>query len=428
MTLDDASGEYTGFVLPYDTVIADIGELSATLGSLKAQRLLDHAFRTMPEPRKDRWRPVVAQILYSGLGGHGGVVTSMIRADSERRWRHTLCFAGIEPLLPTYAAMCEAEGVPFAYIRAIARKPWLSYLPVLNWIWRTKPDAVILHSPTQLPGVLPYCRIHRIPLLVVEHQSNDLKSRQDWIFSGVAMQFADAIVTLTPRHEAELAARLGKWFRRSKVTLIANGIDAAALGPAKPLSGGEDVPVRIGMAGRFSSTKRFDLLIDALSVLQRTTTRPWHLSLAGAGEQWDQIRAYAGTKVVDGISFEGMLTGNALADWYRGLDIYCHASDGETLSVSVLQAMASGVPVVGSDVDGISDLLAGNSACGILAGSQTGKGLAAAVMQLVEEPGKARLMALHARAEAVRSYDQRTSFTRYDALVRHLAKHRSAEI
>jgi len=346
----------------------------------------------------------------------------MIHADEDHRWRHTLCFAGIEPLLPTYAAMCEAEDVPFAYVRAVAGKPWRNYLPVLNWLRRTRPDAVILHSPTMLPGVLPYCRVRGIPLIVVEHQANDLKSRQDWIFSGLAMRLADAVVTLTPRHEAELAARLGKRFRRDKVTSIPNGVDAATLGPATPLSGGTDVPVRIGMAGRFSSTKRFDLLIDALEVLQRTTTRSWHVTLAGAGEHWDQVRAYAATKVAGGVGFEGMLTGNSLADWYRGLDIYCHASDGETLSVAVLQAMASGVPIVGSDVDGISNLLAGNPPCGILAQNQTAEGFAAAVMQLAGDPGKARAIALHARAEAVRLYDQRTTFARYDALVRRLSE------
>ena len=345
----------------------------------------------------------------------------MICADPDRRWRHALCFAGIESLLPTYATMCADEDVPYAYVRAVAGKPWRNYLPVLNWLRRTRPDAVILHSPTMLPGVLPYCRVRGIPLIVVEHQPNELKTRQEWLFSTLSMRLADAIVTLTPRHEGELAERLGKRFRRDKVTMIPNGIDVATLGPATPFAGGEGAPVRAGMAARFSKTKRFDIMVDALAVLQRRTPQAWRLSLAGAGEQWDQVRVDVAARGIEGVIFEGMLTGTALADWYRGLDVYCHASDGETLSMSVLQAMASGLPVVGSDVEGISNLLAGDPPLGVLVATQTAQGFAAGIATVAGDPLEAQAMARRARAEAERLYDQRTMFARYDALIARLS-------
>ncbi len=369
----------------------------------------------------DRRKPRVAQVLYSGLGGHGGVVMAMLQANGATRWRTALGFLGIEPLLAAYADFCTARDIPFHYMQATARRPWKSYASLARWLWAGKPDVVILHASTALPGVLPYVRWRGVPLIVVEHQANDLKSRQEWLFSFLSMRLADAVVTLTPRYQDELAQRLGKWFRHDKVMMIPNGIDIAALGPATPLAGGEAMPVLIGMAGRFSATKRFDILIDALAVLQRTGGRSWRLSLAGAGEQWDQVRAYAATRGIDAIRFEGMLTGTALADWYRGLDVYCHASDGETLSVSVLQAMASGVPVVGSNVDGISNLLAGDPPLGTLVATPTAEGFAAALEAMARDPAQAQAMARRGRAEAERLYDQNMMFARYDALVEGLS-------
>ncbi len=377
----------------------------------------------MPGLGKDPCRPVVAQILYSGLGGHGGVVTSMIHADSNRRWRHALCFAGIEPLLPTYAAMCAAEDVPFAYVRAVAGKPWLSYLPMLRWLWRTKPDAIILHSATHLPGVLPYARLRGVPLVVVEHQANELKTRHEWLFSKLSMRLADGIVTLTPQYRDQLAKRLGKRFDREKVTIIPNGIDVAAFGPAA-LANDTCTSVRVGMAARFSAIKRFDIMIDAIRLLQRTASQKWQLSLAGSGEHWDQVRAYAAASGIEDIRFEGMLTGAALADWYRSLDIYAHASDGESFGLSVLQAMASGVPIVASDVEGIASLLAGNPPRGALVDTPTAQEFATTLAAMARHPEQAKAMANAARAEAERLYDQSAMFARYADLIARLSARR----
>ncbi|MBK6382062.1 MAG: hypothetical protein IPF69_01110 [Chitinophagaceae bacterium] len=55
----------------------------------------------------------VMQVLYSGLGGHGSVVTSMINADKEKKWEHCLLFYGIEELLTAYTDFCKSTISPF---------------------------------------------------------------------------------------------------------------------------------------------------------------------------------------------------------------------------------------------------------------------------------------------------------------------------
>jgi len=84
----------------------------------------------------------------------------------------------------------------------------------------------------------------------------------------------------------------------------------------------------------------------------------------------------------DCVDLTGYLTPDRLAVGVRSLDIYLHASAGETLSISILQAMATGLPIVGSDVPGISGLLKGEHNCGVLMSNSTPEGFCAAVLAL----------------------------------------------
>jgi len=59
----------------------------------------------------------VTQILYSGLGGHGSVVFSLLDADKKKEWQPALIFYGIEDVLPEYENVCRKKDIPFLYIR-----------------------------------------------------------------------------------------------------------------------------------------------------------------------------------------------------------------------------------------------------------------------------------------------------------------------
>lgn len=64
---------------------------------------------------------------------------------------------------------------------------------------------------------------------------------------------------------------------------------------------------------------------------------------------------------------DGLLNEQQVADWLRGLDVYVHATDGETLSTSLLQAMATGLPIVASAIDGVTNLLGSAGEYGVCA-------------------------------------------------------------
>lgn len=369
---------------------------------------------------KDRAMKVV-QILFSGLGGHGAVAFALEAAERAAAggWRHQMIFLGTEPLLPEYAALCAARGIEHVYVPATAGRPWKSWTGLLRALGRLRPDAIILHSVKTVLPVWLHARTRGASLIAVEHQANALKTRAEWGASRALMALADRVVVLTPDYRDALAAGIGPAFRPAKVALIPNGVDTTVYAPADRPRPGARRPVRVGMAARFAGNKRHEALLAALRLLlDRDGPDAWTLSLAGDGDTRPAVMAEAERLGLGAaVDFPGFLGAETLPPWFGGLDIYVHASDGETLSTSLLQAMACGLPIAGSDVAGITDLLAMGGGCGIVSPGQDGPGFAAVLTRYVEDGELAASLGANARALAVETYSQDAMFRAYRALV-----------
>ena len=66
------------------------------------------------------------------------------------------------------------------------------------------------------------------------------------------------------------------------------------------------------------------------------------------------------------IRLEGYLEEKKLKKWYNSLDLYIQASAGEGMSTSLLQAMSMEIPVIGSNVTGINNILGKKKYLGLL--------------------------------------------------------------
>lgn len=360
----------------------------------------------------------VAQLLYAGLGGHGSVAFSLLDADEKQEWLPCMVFVGIEPLLPAYAKKCKTQAIEYSYIQSISGKPWRNWRKIFNDLNGFLPNAIILHSPSSLLPCFWYSWLRGIPLVVVEHQSNGLKRRSDWIFSYLSMLLADKVVLLTPVYKHELKGRLGWWFRKKKVNVIPNGIDsqkfiAFSQAPNRGRS------VRVGMASRFTSTKRQDVLVSMMrKLIHREPDIDWQLSLAGDGENCMRIKELISNNNLEYcISMPGQLDESELIKWFQSLDIYLHASEGETLSTALLQAMGTGVPIVASDVPGIRNLIATEMPCGLLADDQSPESFANLVIQLSKDVGISTALGSTGRQLAISIYSQDAMFAGYTKLL-----------
>lgn len=356
----------------------------------------------------------VAQILYSGLGGHGSVAFTLVEAAGGR-WSHALGFLGIEPLLPEYRRRCEERGIAWRYFPARSGRPWRQWGAVLRWLKAERPDAIVNHSAAAIPPCAAYARRRTIPFIHVEHTAVAAKSRFEWLASRMAMMLADRVVMLTPQYCDLSAERLGRWMRPAKVTIIANGLDAGRWRPAAAARS-EPATIRIGMAARFSPGKQFALLVRAVAALaERQPDRQWRLTLAGDGPTRPEVAALAEQIAPGQVTFAGVLDEQTLLNWMQSLDVYAHASDGETLSTALLQAMACELPIVASRVNGIVELIAPGR--GLLPDNCELGQWTAAFTRLAGDAALRGQLAEAARALVEREYSAERMFERYDALV-----------
>lgn len=367
----------------------------------------------------------VVQILYSGLGGHGSVALSLVdAAEKTGHWKSVLVFVGIEPLLPEYEKKCTEKNIPFHYVSTVQGQPWRSWWRLYKILEQTRPDFILLHSvKTVLPCWL-VSALRKIPLIAVEHQPNALKKKSEWLVSRLLMKLAQAVINLTPEYRDDVRHRLKTAYRQGKVHVVPNGIDMSAFTPREASHPARDSTVVIGMAARFSSTKRQDILVKALKLLRSSSPHlDWHLTLAGDGETRANIKALGGQEGLEEyVDLPGYLGQEDLINWFGRLDIYAHASDGETLSTSLLQAMAMQLPIVASDVPGISNLLSSGEGCGLLVNGNSEKGFADAFLRLADDKKLADKLAAEARNVAVSRYSQDAMFAEYDRVMKECAK------
>lgn len=110
--------------------------------------------------------------------------------------------------------------------------------------------------------------------------------------------------------------------------------------------------------GELNDNKNHKIVIDALAELRISmVTREYdkiHYFIVGRGEKYDELKSYAKNKKVN-IHLLGYRVD--VADILRIADVYVLPSKREGLNVSLMEAMASGVPCIASDIRGNNDLI-----------------------------------------------------------------------
>ena len=113
----------------------------------------------------------------------------------------------------------------------------------------------------------------------------------------------------------------------------------------------EDAPAILLYVGRISWEKNLRLLIQAYQTMDH---RRCHLVMVGNGPAFAEVQSeLQGVPV----TFTGYLAGEELAAAYASADIFAFPSYTETFGQVVLEAMASGLPVVGLQAEGVCDLV-----------------------------------------------------------------------
>lgn len=161
---------------------------------------------------------------------------------------------------------------------------------------------------------------------------------------------------------------------------------------------------RIVAVGRLTHAKGADTLLDAFARL--AGHRPdVSLEYVGNGDLETSLRERArGLGLLDRVHFRGYERDRDLA--FRNAQVCAHLSRRESMSNTVLEAMARGIPCVASDVGGMSELVR-DDVTGLLVPPGNSEAAAAAIVRLLEEPGLADRLACNALAWSREHHDLR---------------------
>lgn len=257
----------------------------------------------------------------------------------------------------------------------VMRLPSLKYLnnppiyvavlgtPRSTWsLTRRHFDVLHAHSPLSV-GLLAYltASTKRLPLIYTYHTSitdythyvkfiggtSVMKYAARW-FSAASTNLGDQIVVPSPKFERLLHEQKV----RRNIHVVPNGIDLSSFQTAKnPGSirrklGIKPVAPILLTVGRMDPEKRLDFVVDAF-VRIAGNNPDVHLVFAGDGSARKSIESQAlGTKVKDRIHFLGMVARVELPDVLHDADLFLSASTTEVHPISVIEAIASGLPIV----------------------------------------------------------------------------------
>lgn len=377
----------------------------------------------MPSDRPLR----IVHVIYSGLGGHSAVMFSLLEAGFMAGAAHHVVLAGIEAPPRDYTDRLERLGIGWSHVGKQEGRAHLDfYRRLRRALFTPQTDVIYLHGVAAIPAVaMMLGRRRKGPLVVLrETEPTQVKTRRVWAMLALAHICTDAVVHLTPEAAADAQAKLGPLHRPARVHIIANGLDTDFFSPATPARSPDGV-LRIGMQSRLQPTKDHLTLIDAFAALR--VARPKQrlaLHIAGDGPTRAQIAARIAALGLDGaVTLHGMLGREGVRDFLRGLDIYVHSSFGETQSNAIMQAMSTGLPVVASDVPGISNMI--RPGLGLLHASGDAGDLAARIGELIDAPDQAAGLGQAARAQAVRAYGAPASARAWEALITKLREGRA---
>jgi glycosyltransferase involved in cell wall biosynthesis len=365
----------------------------------------------------------ILQIMFSGLGGHGSVVFSLLRGARSAPHTHVLLFFGIEDLSPGYVEACAELGIRYHFVKkrkGVDLRAWSRIVTILR---EEAPDAILLHSLSLIAAAGAYrLAAPRSRLIAVEHTPLAVKRKVDWICSALALRMADAVVYLTEQYAHAVRDRLGRGFRPARIHVVGNGIDTTAYAPlgapVTPRRG-----LRVGMLARFSTGKDHATLLRAVARLrgQHPGGDPrgvLQLVLAGDGETFAATKALAAELGLgpDECQFLGSRPEHELPAILQNLDVYVQSSFGETMSTAVMQAMAVGLPIVASDVPGLQNMV-DDGATGLLVPGGDDAALAGALDRLWHAPDERARLGRAACAHARLHWSHDTMFRAYEAVL-----------
>ena len=384
----------------------------------------------MPEKPIGPQPPLIAHVIYHlAVGGLENGLVNLINRIPRGAYRHVII------CMTDYTDFRSRITTKDVEVYALHKRPGKDYR-IYTALWklfrRLKPDIVHTRNLSALEAQLPAflagvpCRIHG------EHGRDihdlDGTSRKYQLLRRLFRLFVHQYVAVSDELLQYLHDRTG--VPGSKLNPICNGVDTTRFRPAASPAR-ERLPdkligsdkIIIGTVGRMETVKDQQNLAHAfIHLLKEHPEYRKHLRLAmiGDGALRNPVRSLLDEA---GLSEIAWLPGDRedVPELLRSMDIFVLPSLAEGISNTILEAMASGLPLVATDVGGNSELVVRNKT-GFLVPRSNPVALSQAIQRYIDDPDLRRLHGSRARRRCEDEFSIDTMVLRYQELYDALLK------
>jgi glycosyltransferase involved in cell wall biosynthesis len=220
---------------------------------------------------------------------------------------------------------------------------------------------------------------------------------------------ADSFIAAAPRHV--LKSLQGATLRVTPSPFLQRvfakyGLAAEVVPNIIDLSRFEPVPARpFGAAPRLLVARNLEPIYDIATAIRalgvvRQSFAAATLTVAGSGPELERLKALVTELALDGaVRFTGRVENSDMPRLYAQADCVVNPSTVDNMPISLLEAFASGLPVVSTDAGGIPDMLE-NGVCGLLVPVGDAQAMGQQVCRVLQDPALAARLVAAGRAEA----------------------------
>lgn len=295
----------------------------------------------------------ILHVIYSlSMGGAEKLLTELVPQQCKVGYEVDVCvFNGVNT---PFMESLKNSGINIITLSAITRPYDFRRIPKLRKLMR---KYNIVHAHCTPPQYL--CAIASVgincKLITTEHNTNNrrrnkkwLKPIENWIYGRYS-----AIVGCSDNAANVLKSYIPQL--KLRIKSISNGIDIGKYANAAPcdaLPPRDANEFRLVMVGRFHHPKNQSFLIKSLAKLNDQV----HLYLVGDGDTLNECISLASKLGIDHrVHFLGQRSD--IPQILKSVDVMTHSSYWEGLPVSILEGMASGLPIVASNAPGIREIV-----------------------------------------------------------------------
>ncbi|MHB8311746.1 MAG: glycosyltransferase [Candidatus Dormibacteria bacterium] len=359
----------------------------------------------LAHPGEDLVQPDVALVASQVVYLHGGAgrrhraadATAVLAAHSRLFWRSPRRYLGVV----AYIARKRRHLSTLRHFLEAGRLALLLEAEDSRHL-----HAAFAHGPASVAHFVHL--LTGLPFSFAAHAKDLYLSAPDLL----ARKIAAAEFVLACSESAAAALRSLAGSDPGKIRLAHHGVDTGRFAPEPAVPAAGEGALRILAVGRLVEKKGYPVLLQALAALVAGGSAI-SCQIIGSGPQRAGVEADIERWGLDGaVTLLGSRTHNEVAAAYRSADVFVQASviladgDRDGIPNSLLEAMASGLAVVASDVAGIPEVV--RPGCGLLVPPGDADALASALAGLALDRDRVRQLGAGARAYVVDNLDRMT--------------------